>query len=1072
VEGTEAASCALGIGCGLVLLTLFVAAIALTIAPLVRERDRRFAVALMLLAAIMIAKLALLPFFPGYVGDINQFQLWGWVMARLGPAHIYDPQYVCRYTPGYLYALWPSAAIASHLQPASMLQGRLEALRISIEAPPIIADFLLCISAYAALRRTAPEWLALPGTLLLALNPAMIYTSTVWGQNDSALMLPVLLSLLLAADSRYPMAWAMAAIAVLIKAQGLLLLPILAWWTSLTGGWPNWLRSATAFISTAIVVIAPFQLAREWHFIIDVYGSSLGFFPFASVNAFNLMAVLGGLDVPDNVQIIGGISYFILGNSLLAMVCVFAGRILWHKRTERSLLFSSFLVYLALFVLGTRIHERYLYFAVVMLTPLIFESRATIALYAVLTATLLLNLVHVKQMIEPGFFLYGRNPIATAAGIVNLAAFAVAAGQGFITATDRRVLRWPAAFQWWFSPAAFARRVCRVAANVNTRVSSADRGLARSGAPEAVAATDASFFNESRSALSGLAPATRLSVALLLASLITGVALRTVWLDKVPPGFHHDEACNGYDAYSILQTGRDQHGNLFPILVQAFNDYRMPLFDYSLIPLIAAFGLKPSVVRLGAAIWGIVDLGAVSLVAGLMLGLPGAAITALLGALSPWQISLSRFGAEYITASATVSLAMACFFLWLRKRDGRWLILCGVFFGLSLYSHAITRVFTVLMILLLSHLYRRELARALNDGLLALGMLVLFATPQIIFFLLRPAEALLQFKYYSLFEQATAQGGSLWNLLALLCANFAAYFSPSFLLLRGDRGDLWSLLHVPGFGELLPAQAVLVLLGVIAFFSTRRAKLAGFLLVWLLLATVPAALTVPPGAWPPAPDGPHGLPTASVLINSPVRYAPLTPSLLFANPSCRRDLLAIAPWILLSALGFMVLIEFTSKNRLLRAVLVSLLLAAIIFSGGRFIRSYFRDYPTIAAPFFSYGMDKVVKAVEEFNGGQGPAAITDRPTMPYIFVLFFGSYDPALFQRAPVTYGTGISPPPVNLFAPVTGFDRYLFFDPNWAFSLFPHGIFVFSTNEPPPAHPAIVIRYPDGSVAYNVVTK
>ena len=57
----------------------------------------------------------------------------------------------------------------------------------------------------------------------------------------------------------------------------------------------------------------------------------------------------------------------------------------------------------------------------------------------------------------------------------------------------------------------------------------------------------------------------------------------------MPAGFNQDEACNGYDAYSLLRTGRDQHGNLLPVAIQAFNDYRMPLFDYSLIVPIGLF---------------------------------------------------------------------------------------------------------------------------------------------------------------------------------------------------------------------------------------------------------------------------------------------------------------------------------------------------------------------------------------------------------------------------------------------------------------------------------------------------
>jgi len=242
------------------------------------------------------------------------------------------------------------------------------------------------------------------------------------------------------------------------------------------------------------------------------------------------------------------------------------------------------------------------------------------------------------------------------------------------------------------------------------------------------------------------------------------------------------------------------------------------------------------------------------------------------------------------------------------------------------------------------------------------------------------------------------------------------------------------------------------------------------LFVWLVCATVPAALTIPVGSqWA---QSPRVLPTPMVLFDSSVPDQPISNSVLSAHPDSRHAALAMVPWILLSGLGFATLIDLASRTRILRAAAVGLLVGGVIFSGVRFVDSYFRDYPIVAAPFFSCGMDKVVDAVQQFNNGQGPAVITSRPEMPYIFVLFFGRYNPKQFQRDSVSYGAAASPPPVNLFAPVTGFDRYMYVDPNWGFSLFEHGIFVFATKEPPPIPPALTIHYPDGSIAYNVVTK
>src|SRR6266851_9079460 len=181
------------------------------------------------------------------------------------------------------------------------------------------------------------------------------------------------------------------------------------------------------------------------------------------------------------------------------------------------------------------------------------------------------------------------------------------------------------------------------------------------------------------------------SLVILLVALAVGISVRTIGLDSVPPVLNQDEACNGYDAYSLLHTGKDHRGNPFPIVMQAFNDYRMPLFDYSLVPLVAALGLKPESVRLGAALWGSLDLILLAVIAGLMVGIRGSAVAVLVAMFSPWHLPLSRFGHEAITASAMVSAAMACFYAFVRSRDGDWLIVSALPFVISLYAYSVTK---------------------------------------------------------------------------------------------------------------------------------------------------------------------------------------------------------------------------------------------------------------------------------------------------------------------------------------------------------------------------------------------
>jgi 4-amino-4-deoxy-L-arabinose transferase-like glycosyltransferase len=585
----------------------------------------------------------------------------------------------------------------------------------------------------------------------------------------------------------------------------------------------------------------------------------------------------------------------------------------------------------------------------------------------------------------------------------------------------------------------------------------------------------------------------RVSLAIVAFAIMAGIALRTLWLDSAPPGLHPDEACEGYDAYSILETGRDHRGHFMPLAMEGFHDYRMPLFQYSLVPLVAAFGLKVWVIRLGAALWGIIDLMAVTAIALVMLGPPGAAAAALLYALCPWPLEQSRVAEEIPIASATVSLALLGFFLWLRYRKDSALVASAIFFGLSFYTYTITRALTPLIVVVLAVIYRRELATARRKILLtAAAVLLIFVVPQVIMLLGSGSEATARFAQISLWSYQCdgCVAATIPQKLAAATASFASNFTPSFLFLDGDRGDHWTFMHPPGFGELFPEQLLLIAIALTPLLLRKagvsrepagkpRKKTAGdsnppeaaspdrrrfliFLIGWLLLAALPAAAILPLGAFQPEPG--RDVPTAAILRDHAVPNVSLTPQLLLSHPDSRHAALQPAPWTLLSALGLVTLLEMAWAPMLIRTVAAGLLLVGVVFEGSRFAWSYFHDYPILAAPYFQYGMEDVIRAVQSAPPGR-PIVITFQVNQPYIYVLFYEEYPPAKFQRMPRIQVKGVA-------GPVLRFDRYLFVPPGVAWQHLDHGTFVFASGEELPAPAAMQVRYPDGRLAYSIVTK
>jgi 4-amino-4-deoxy-L-arabinose transferase-like glycosyltransferase len=133
---------------------------------------------------------------------------------------------------------------------------------------------------------------------------------------------------------------------------------------------------------------------------------------------------------------------------------------------------------------------------------------------------------------------------------------------------------------------------------------------------------------------------------LLIIILVLATFLRLYKLSINPPSMFGDEADLGYQAYSILKTGKDYQGNFMPLNFHSLAEYRTPLYLYSAVPTVAIFGVSPLGVRLPAAIYGVLSvLGFYLLVSKMSNGnWKMASIASFLLAISPWHLQYSRAG--------------------------------------------------------------------------------------------------------------------------------------------------------------------------------------------------------------------------------------------------------------------------------------------------------------------------------------------------------------------------------------------------------------------------------------------
>src|SRR3989344_8709077 len=131
--------------------------------------------------------------------------------------------------------------------------------------------------------------------------------------------------------------------------------------------------------------------------------------------------------------------------------------------------------------------------------------------------------------------------------------------------------------------------------------------------------------------------------SLLLIVLILASVLRFYDLANNPPGLTWDEASLGYNAYSLLQSGKDEYGSLLPLNLRSFGDWKPSLYAYLDIPFVAIFGLNEIAVRLPSGVFGVLGVyGTYLLVYQLFKRREVALFSAFFLAISPWHIQFSR----------------------------------------------------------------------------------------------------------------------------------------------------------------------------------------------------------------------------------------------------------------------------------------------------------------------------------------------------------------------------------------------------------------------------------------------
>lgn len=349
-----------------------------------------------------------------------------------------------------------------------------------------------------------------------------------------------------------------------------------------------------------------------------------------------------------------------------------------------------------------------------------------------------------------------------------------------------------------------------------------------------------------------------LSIVVFLALL-----LRAWQFGKLPASLYFEEPALGFDAYSIFKTGKDMHGNPWPIVAfPSFGDYKPSGYFYLAAPFVGLFGMSEIAVRLPSLLLGMATVLSVMLISlGLCKRKDIALFSGLAMALMPSAVHLSRAAFEVNAAVGLFSMSLASL-VWIKKHNAL-LPLSVLFLAASMYTYHSLRFVAPLLFLLTFFLFLDPVERMRSKITWAsAGLFVILILP--ILLAIRSPEVAHRFQevaFFPHYSQAVAisnakraeNGNTILSRLIYhrywieaheFSQNILKHFSPEFLLVRGDG----NLRHQDASKGLL-YWWMIIAITMSSLAAVFRKKVAWKYILFfgsgLIVCAVPASLAVP-----------------------------------------------------------------------------------------------------------------------------------------------------------------------------------------------------------------------------------
>lgn len=531
----------------------------------------------------------------------------------------------------------------------------------------------------------------------------------------------------------------------------------------------------------------------------------------------------------------------------------------------------------------------------------------------------------------------------------------------------------------------------------------------------------------------------RFSIFCLFAIVTLAFALRFYLLGSVPNGLYQDETAIGYNAYSILKTGKDEHGRLYPLYFQSFGDWKLPIYIYSAVPAISVFGLTPFAVRLPSMVFGVLSVLAMYFFTKRLTKKENIALlSAFFLAITPWHL-------HYTRATFEVSI---CLFLYLsggyfilralQDKKYFFFLLGTLLFVINLYTYNLTRLLTPVIYLLFIFFFYKDIRKIPRSYSLAALVVVILGSAPFFAGLFGPGglssasgtlihssatiqSGLLEYRSYLLWMPEiftklffNKWAGTFWVYLE----HIASYFSVPFLFLEGSKHGNHGIGNI---GQFYLFMLPFLLAGI---YRTIVSKDKSY---YFLLSL---ALSV-------------------ILISALTREA----------PHATRSFPLLVPFVIFISIGLIEIYNFVQRFKpAIRFSVLALFFIISFYNVIYYFTSYYVVFPVNYAKSWHSEDKRLIDILNKVSGNYEKIVVDKSVGNIYTALLFYSSYPPERFHES-ATY----SPADSEGFVDILSFDKYEFRDIDFERDSSTERVLFITTPENEPKNVSVIdtVKYP-----------